>query len=283
MSFQPVLPISGYAGWRFLERTLDNQQSAFSKSLPVARATDYFRANIANVRTVDDLVNDRRLLSVALGAFGLDDDINNKFFIRKILEEGTIKDNELANRLADNRYAELSRAFGFGDRPLPRTTLSSFATETITRYERQQFEKAVGTQDNNMRLALNLQSGLADIAGRNSSDGAQWFAMMGNLPLRKVFENALGLPASIGTIDVDRQRDMFRARSKAVFGTDRIADFTEKSTQDKLVRMFLVRSEALQTGGLTGANAALTLLQSAPSRFSRAPSPTMFNRGLAFR
>lgn len=283
MSFQPVLPISGYAGWRFLERTLDNQQSAFSKSLPVARATDYFRANIANVRTVDDLVNDRRLLSVALGAFGLDDDINNKFFIRKILEEGTIKDNALANRLADNRYAELSRAFGFGDRPLPRTTLSSFATETITRYERQQFEKAVGTQDNNMRLALNLQSGLADIAGRNSSDGAQWFAMMGNLPLRKVFENALGLPASIGTIDVDRQRDMFRARSKAVFGTDRIADFTEKSTQDKLVRMFLVRSEALQTGGLTGANAALTLLQSAPSRFSRAPSPTMFNRGLAFR
>lgn len=283
MSFQPVLPISGYAGWRFLERTLDNQQSAFSKSLPVARATDYFRANIANVRTVDDLVNDRRLLSVALGAFGLDDDINNKFFIRKILEEGTIKDSALANRLADNRYAELSRAFGFGDRPLPRTTLSSFATETITRYERQQFEKAVGTQDNNMRLALNLQSGLADIAGRNSSDGAQWFAMMGNLPLRKVFENALGLPASIGTIDVDRQRDMFRARSKAVFGTDRIADFTEKSTQDKLVRMFLVRSEALQTGGLTGANAALTLLQSAPSRFSRAPSPTMFNRGLAFR
>ena len=283
MSFQPVLPISGYAGWRFLERTLDNQQSAFSKSLPVARATDYFRANIANVRTVDDLVNDRRLLSVALGAFGLDDDINNKFFIRKILEEGTIKDNALANRLADNRYAELSRAFGFGDRPLPRTTLSSFATETITRYERQQFEKAVGTQDNNMRLALNLQSGLADIAGRNSSDGAQWFAMMGNLPLRKVFENALGLPASIGTIDVDRQRDMFRARSKAVFGTDRIADFTEKSTQDKLVRMFLVRSEALQTGGLTGANAALTLLQSAPSRLSRAPSPTMFNRGLAFR
>jgi len=283
MSFQPVLPISGYAGWRFLERTLDNQQSAFSKSLPVARATDYFRANIANVRTVDDLVNDRRLLSVALGAFGLDDDINNKFFIRKILEEGTTKDSALANRLADNRYAELSRAFGFGDRPLPRTTLSSFATETITRYERQQFEKAVGTQDNNMRLALNLQSGLADIAGRNGSDGAQWFAMMGNLPLRKVFENALGLPASIGTIDVDRQRDMFRARSKAVFGTDRIADFTEKSTQDKLVRMFLVRSEALQTGGLTGANAALTLLQSAPSRFSRAPSPTMFNRGLAFR
>jgi len=283
MSFQPVLPISGYAGWRFLERTLDNQQSAFSKSLPVARATDYFRANIANVRTVDDLVNDRRLLSVALGAFGLDDDINNKFFIRKILEDGTIKDNALANRLADNRYADLSRAFGFGDRPLPRTTLSSFATETISRYERQQFEKAVGTQDNNMRLALNLQSGLADIAGRNSSDGAQWFAMMGNLPLRKVFENALGLPASIGTIDVDRQRDMFRARSKAVFGTDKIANFTEKSTQDKLVRMFLVRSEALQTGGLNGANAALTLLQSAPSNLTKARSSTMFNRGLAFR
>ncbi len=72
MSFQPVVPLSGYVGWRFLERTIDAQQEAFNTSQPIARATDYFREKIAQVRTADDLVADRQLLSVALGAFGLD-------------------------------------------------------------------------------------------------------------------------------------------------------------------------------------------------------------------
>ena len=246
------------------------------------RATEYFRQNIANVRTADDLVNDRRLLSVALGAFGLDEDINNKFFLRKVLADGTIDDKALANRLADNRYAEFSKAFGFGDRPVPRTIIAGFAAETIARYERQQFERAIGAQDNAMRLALNLQRGLSDIVAQNKSDGAQWFAMMGNMPLRKVFEAALGLPSSIGTIDVDRQRDMFRARSKAVFGTDKIADFTERRDQDKLVRLFLVRSEASDGRGLTGANAALALLQAAPPNLARSQSMVQLGRRNTF-
>jgi hypothetical protein len=261
MSFQPVLPTTGYAGWRFLERTLDKQQAAFVRSQPVMRATDYFRDKIANVRKVDDLVNDRRLLAVALGAFGLDDDINNRFFIRKILEDGTIKEGALANRIADKRYAEFSRAFGFGDRPFPRTIAADFAADLIGRYEKQQFARAVGDVDNDMRLALNLRSGMADLVDRGLSDGAQWFAMMGNLPLRRVFETALGLPASIGTIDVDRQRDMFRARARAVFGTDKIADLAQGPEQDKLVRLFLIKGEAAQGANMSGPNAALTLLQ----------------------
>jgi len=72
--FQPILPLTGYAGWTFLERTLENQQSAFDKQASVSRATDYFRDSIGDIKTASDLVNDRQLLSVALGAFGLDDD-----------------------------------------------------------------------------------------------------------------------------------------------------------------------------------------------------------------
>jgi hypothetical protein len=268
MSFQPVLPMTGYMGWRFLERTLDTQQSVFANSRPVVRATDYFRENITKIRTAEDLVSDRRLLSVALGAFGLDADINNRFFIRKVLEDGTTRDNALATRLADNSYAEFSRAFGFGDSTGSRTGLSGFAKDIISRYEKRQFEKAVGAQNNDMRLALNLRSGLADILGRSSSDGAHWFSMMGNTPVRKVFETALGLPASIVSIDIDQQRDIFRSRAKATLGTDVMADFAGGAQQEKLIRMFLIRSEASQSRGLSGASAALTLLQSAP-RISR--------------
>ncbi|WP_322893027.1 MULTISPECIES: DUF1217 domain-containing protein [unclassified Yoonia] len=264
MSFQPILPMTGYVGWRFLERTLETQRASFAKSPPVQRATDYFRENIGNIRSAEDLVKDRRLLSVALGAFGLDDDINNTFFIRKILEDGTESDTALANRLSDNRYAELSRAFGFGDLAVPRSVLPSFATETIARYEKRQFEKAVGTQNNDLRLALNLRESLAEIIDSSSNDGAHWFSVMGNAPLRKVFETALGLPSSIGSIDIDRQRDIFRSRAKALIGTNKVADLADPAQQEKLIRLFLIRAETAQSNNFSTAAAALSLLQSAP-------------------
>ena len=111
---------------------------------------DNFREKIESIKTAEDLVADRELLSVALGAFGLDDDINNTFFIRKVLEDGTIDDDALANRLSDSRYADLSEAFGFGTPGFTRTSLSFFADEIVDRYEAQQFQQAVGDQDNDI-------------------------------------------------------------------------------------------------------------------------------------
>lgn len=261
MTFQPVVPLSGYTGWRFLERTLEKQQTAFNDSVPIKRATDYFREKIGEVQTAQDLMKDRRLLTVALGAFGLDEDINNTFFIQKILQDGTVNDGALANRLSDQRYREFSRVFGFGDQELPRTRLVDFASSIIDRYETRQFERAVGDQDNNLRIALNLSSALTDVTTQNTSDNARWFGILGNPPLRQVFEGALGLPASIARIDVDQQLETFKRRADATFGTNNVADLTTPAAQEKLIRLFLVRSQ-LETGAsITGTSIALTLLR----------------------
>lgn len=259
MSFQPVIPTTGYAGWRFLARTLPDQQEAFRESVPVARATTYFRENIAKVRTVDDLMADRRLLEVALGAFGLDQDLNSKAFIRKVLAEGTLKDEAFANKVSDKRYAQMARAFGFGDLGA-RTGLPSFAGEIVARFESRRFEVAVGEQDGDMRLVLNLDQGLSDAVAAGSSQDARWFAVMGNAPLRTVFEKALGFPPSFGSIDLDQQLTAFKDRARATFGTDQVAAFAEPAVQEKLVRLFLVRSAAESGGGFSSANIALTLL-----------------------
>ena len=105
MTFQPVIPLSGYTGWRFLQRTLATQQATFNDSAPVKRATEQFRERIGGVRTAADLVKDRALLQVALGAFGLDDDIDNTYFVQKVLADGTTSDDALSSKLADKRYA----------------------------------------------------------------------------------------------------------------------------------------------------------------------------------
>lgn len=261
MTFQPIVPLSGYAGWLFLDRTVDAQRTAFNDSTAVVRVTDNFRDKIADVRTAEDLVADRELLSVALGAFGLEDDIDNKFFIRKVLEEGTVSDDALANRLSDSRYADLSDAFGFSADSITRTSLTFFTDEIIDRYEAQQFNRAVGDQNNDMRLALNLAPALDDVIAGNSSNNGQWFGMMGNAPLRDMFQTALGFPSSFATIDLDQQLDQFKSRALATFGTDQISDLTTPENQEKMIRLFMLRSEANASASTTPSAVALTLLQ----------------------
>lgn len=262
MTFHPVVPFTGYSGWLFLERTADAQRTAFNESTSVVRTTDSFRDRIGDITTAEDLVNDRELLSVALGAFGLDDDINNTFFIRKVLEEGTVNPDALANKLSDTRYAAMSEAFGFGNfNGLSLTGLSFFADDIIDRYEAEQFNRAVGEQNNDMRLALNLGPALDGIIEATSSENGQWFSMMGNAPLRNMFQTALGFPTSFGTLDIDKQLEQYKARSEATFGTDKLADLTSPENQEKMIRLFLLRSEAATASATSAGSVALTLLQ----------------------
>ena len=263
MTFQPVIPTSGYAGWTFLNRTREAQQEAFENSASVVRDVTYFEENIGQITKAEDLIADRRLLQVALGAFGLDEDINNKYFLQKVLEDGTLNDQALANRLSDKRYYEFSKAFGFGDFATPNTALSEFPTDITATYKEQQFEIAVGAQDPNMRLAMGLDRALDEIATKDTTDDGRWFSIMGQPPVRQVFELALGLPASVGALDLDRQLTEFRDKTSARFGDGEVAQFTDPAKREELVRVFLLRAE-LQGGGGTvqGASAALSLLQS---------------------
>jgi hypothetical protein len=269
MSFQPALPIGGYAGWTFLKRTETAQRAAFDKSPELVRDEAYFRERIGSVKTAEALVSDRRLLKVALGAFGLDGDINNRFFIRKVLEDGTLKTGALSNRLADKQYAAFSAAFGFGDFSVPRTQLSTFPDQILSAYKTRQFEAAVGDRDSTMRLALNAEREVKALAGRSMSDEAKWFTVMGNRPMRTVFETALRLPASFGALDIDRQLDVLRNKTRAAFGSADFARFSEPGNLDKLVRRYLVMAEIGATTGATGSSgaaAALTILQAGAGR-----------------
>jgi len=263
MNFQPVVPVGGYVGWAFLSRTREAQQQAFDNSAEIKRDVSYFKENIGAVETAEDLIADRRLLQVALGAFGLDEDINNKYFLQKVLEDGTLDTTALANRLSDKRYLEFSKAFGFGDFDTPNTALSDFGDDITSTYKNAQFEIAVGNQDQNMRLAMGLDRALDEITEMSTTEDGRWFTVMGQPPVRTVFETALGLPSSLGALDLDAQLTAFRDKATARFGSGEIAQFADPEKREELVRLFLVRAD-LQGGAAAnaGGSAALTILQS---------------------
>ncbi len=261
MTFSPALPFAGFGGWTMLKRTAPAQMAAFDAQPQLKRDTDYFRANIGKVKTADDLVNDRRLLRVALGAFGLEGDLNNKAFIRKVLAEGTLKEGAFANRLADKQYQKLSAAFGFGDFTVPRNAISGFADKILPQFRQRGFEAAVGQQNANFRLAMNIERELPDLAKKTGSDDLLWLTVLGSAPMRSVFQTAFGLPDSFASIDLDRQLDTLKSRAAGMFGSSSPRQFASPEKLDNLVRQFLVRADIGVSSATSPATTALTLLQ----------------------
>lgn len=272
MSFQPILPGGGLTGWRMLQRTLPVQQAAHRQAPAQLRDTQAFAARIASVRSAADLVADRQLLSVALGAFGLGEDIDNRFLVRRILEEGSAAPDALANRMADDRYKALAKTFGFGDLGGARTALPGFAEDIVARYEAQSFEIAVGAQDDSLRQALYASRMLPEMASEGASADTLWLRVMGTPPLRRIFETALGLPADFGKLDLDRQIADFRGKTAALMGDGEIAQFAQPDAVDKLVDRFLLREQAAAVNVASAGQMALTLLQSMP----RLPKPALY-------
>lgn len=264
MAFQPVIGVGGYGGWRILEATQARQREAFERSPMLTRDIEYFRENIENARTAEDLVKDRRLLTVALGAFGLGDEINKQAFVQKILEGGTDDSSSFANRLGDPRWQALAKAFDYGNITQgSNILLKEFREDVIARYKSLEFERAVGDVDNDMRLAMNFKREIGAIASSESADRSGWLKIMGSLPMRTLMQTALGLPESVAQLDLDKQQEIFADKAQRVFGDKSVVMFTDPAKVDDAIRRFFLFQQ-MNSGpsASTPGMAALTMLQS---------------------
>ena len=263
MFFQPAIGTGGYTGWRILESTEARQREVFEKSPVLARDIDYFRENIANATSAEDLVKDRRLLTVALGAFGLGDEINKQAFVQKILEEGTADEDSFANRLNDERFKEMTEAFGYGDGTgALNVTDPLFVEDVVARYKTLEFERAVGETDNDMRLAMNFRREIAKIANEDVTDTTAWFRIMGQQPLREVLATAFNIPDAVSQLDIDRQQEIFADKANQLLGDSSPKVFEDPDVVNDMIRRFFL-SRQLENGPspTTPGFAALTLLQ----------------------
>lgn len=261
MSFQPVLPLDGYAGWRFLQKTLPAQSAAHANTAVAQRDEAYVRDNIAGITTAQELVADRRMLRVALTAYGLAEDLPNRAFIEKVLESSTSDDGSFVNRLTDTRYLNLAKGFGFGDSVIPQTLFPSFADDMIEKFQSRSFEEAVGAQDENMRIALALKRDLSALSDQSSTDTTKWYTVLGTPSLRTVFETAFLLPSSFGALDIDRQLQILQNRTEQLTGDATIAQFSDPERIDALTQRFLLAGQIQAIQAQSGGSSALTLLQ----------------------
>lgn len=88
-----------------VKRTLSDAQ--------VAREQTYYRETIGKIKTVDEFLNDQRLYTYAMKAYGLEDMTYAKAFMRKVLESDLTDQTSFVRKLVDQRYLNFARAFNF--------------------------------------------------------------------------------------------------------------------------------------------------------------------------
>lgn len=206
------------------------------------------------------LVNDYRSLSVALTAFGLENDIPNKAFIRKVLESDLSDPKSLANKLSDKRYKKLAEAFSFSapDGKFKRLVNSEKLSENFLD---RTFELRVGQSNGSYRLALNAKRELSELAKKSSKENTKWFEVLGSTPLRRVMSGALGLNENYLKLPIDRQVEELRSAAERQLGIKSLAQLSDPQLMNKLLDRFIVR-DSVANNSASKFNVALTLLSS---------------------
>ena len=138
-----------------VSQNLPRYQAMTAAEPAVKAATAYYEANIGSVKSIQDLIDNYRLLSYALDAYGLGDQINAKGLITKVLEGGVSNPKSLANTLGDSRWKAFATAFNFASGASPSSTRAVQATTSD--YVEQQLESDQGAQDVGVQLALYFQ------------------------------------------------------------------------------------------------------------------------------
>jgi hypothetical protein len=140
-----------------ISQNLSRYQAMTAAEPAVKTATAYYEANIGSVTSVQDLVGNYRLLSDALNAFGLGDQINAKGLITKVLEGGVSNPKSLANTLANPQWKAFAAAFDFVDSDAASPSSASAVKTTTSDYVEQQLESDQGGEDVGVQLALYFQ------------------------------------------------------------------------------------------------------------------------------
>jgi hypothetical protein len=180
-----------------IEKNLANYQKLTANQPDVKTASAYYQANIGKVKTVDQFLSNYRLLSYALQAYGLGDQINNRALIKKVLQEGTTSPRALANTLPNIAWKAFTQAFNFGATGTSAPTSTASAKTTVAAYTEQQLESNEGQTDPGVELALYFKRVAPTV-----KDG---YSVLADSNLLQVVQTIFSLPATTSAAQIDKE------------------------------------------------------------------------------
>lgn len=209
--------------FQVLNRDIDGAISRVAQQPLAAREIEYFQKTIQTIKTAEEFLEDRRVYSFAMQAFGLSDMTYAKAFMAKVLEEGVATDDTFANRLSDTRYREFAQTFNFDAFGSAATSFTKANEGTVEKYLRQTLEEQAGADNEGVRLALYFE--------RKAPDISSYLEILAEPAIATVVRTALGIPEATATIDLDKQVALISKKLD-------INDLKDPEALDKLLKRF---------------------------------------------
>lgn len=241
--------LSTTAYYLSVAKNLTKSQATTAAEPQVATATQYFEANIGNVKSVSDLMSNSKLYNYVMTAFGLSDMTYAKGLITKVLEGGVSSSTALANTLNDPRYTALAKAFDFAANGTATTSSSTTVQTTVNNYVEQTLENNVGKQSPGTQLALYFQ--------RVAPTVTSTYGILADKQLLSVVQTALGLSSSMGQESIDMQ-------AKQLSNALNISDFQNPAKLQSFIERFTANYDLTNTTTPTPTNALMVTSSSTP-------------------
>jgi hypothetical protein len=240
-----------------VSQNLARYQAMTAAQPDVAAATAYYKANIGSVTSAADLVGNYRLLSYALQAHGLGNEINSTALVQKVLEGGVSNPKSLANTLPNPAWKAFAAAFDFTDSGAASPSSASSVATTTGDYVEEQLEENEGQQDPGVQLALYFQ--------RVAPTVTSSYGILGNENLLEVVQTIFGLASTTTSSQID-------AEAASVGKLVPISELQDPTKVKQLVERFTAAYDSTY-GPTSGSSSSLTVVDgSQPTTVSAASS-----------
>jgi hypothetical protein len=231
------------ASYLQVESNLARYQQMTADEPAVKTASAYYAANIGKVTSISQFVNNYRLLSYALNAYGLGDQINSKALITQVLQGGVTNPKALANTLNNSQWKAFAEAFNFVGNGAASISTSSAIQTTESNYVEQQLESDQGEQDPGVQLALYFQ--------RVAPTVTSPYGILADKNLLEVVQTIFGLSPDANAADIDTEASQI---SKIL----PISELQNPATVKQLTERFTAMYD-LEYGPTSGATSTLSV------------------------
>lgn len=226
------LGLSGAAMYQIVTRDETAWLARFDKQPTVQKDVQRFLDAAPTIKSPDDLLKNRRALQFVLTAFQLEDSIDQKAIIKKVITEDPKDPKSLVNRLADPRYSQLAKALAdWSSNPLSQKSVQD---SIVKGYQQNAFEKDQGDQTPGMREALYFR--------RMVGQAKTIPQLMADKALVQVVRVGLGLPDKFGVLSYDQQKTILSKRID-------MKNFSDPAYVDRFIQRYLVNNDQQQNQG----------------------------------
>lgn len=232
--------LSTFTDYRMISANLQKSLSRTAAESTSKKEIQYFRDHIGTVKTVDEFLGNNRLYTFAMKAYGLDDMIYAKGFMKKVLlGEADANGHVLVTRLQDGRYRNFAAAFNFralGDDPnrVQRSDDPEIQAILDSMAPKKSLSERLGDYDSETERSVTYVRTMAEI-NLDLKDIAS------DYKLSQIVRTTVGLPPASAADDVQTQMDQIRSK----FDPDTFRDANRLS--DFISQFIAARHEGSQS------------------------------------